>query len=243
VETAKALALAWGKPLIGVNHLVGHIYASWVSLEKAPKFPLIALVVSGGHTDLVLMRSHGKFKLVGTTQDDSAGEAFDKVARLLGLGYPGGPEIEKLASQWLMVNGKTKIELPRPMINSGDLDFSFSGLKTAVVNLVKSSRLAVQRKAEIAGEFQKAAVDVLVKKTVVAAQKFDCQSIVVGGGVAANNQLLSQLADRSSRVGIRVLFPPKTLAVDNGAMIAAAAFFINKKIDPLKLQANPGLHF
>src|SRR3990167_2931683 len=247
VETAKSLALAWEKPLIGVNHLVGHIYANWISLDNKPKFPLIALIVSGGHTDLILMRKHGDFKLIGTTLDDSAGEAFDKVARLLGLGYPGGPEIERLASQIRSTKSEIRnIKLPRPMIASKDFNFSFSGLKTAVVNLVHSDEAIVhskQKKSAVADEFQKAVVDVLVKKTIDAAQKFDCNSIVVGGGVAANTLLRSQMADAATRISRKVFFPSKTLSVDNGAMIAAAAFFVNKKIDPLELQADPGLHF
>src|SRR3989344_1807411 len=244
VETAKAFALVWEKPLIGVNHLVGHIYANWISLDNRPRFPLIALIVSGGHTDLVLMRGHGDFKLLGSTLDDATGEAFDKVAKLLGLGYPGGPEIEKLASR---VQGLGfRFKLPRPMIGSKDFNFSFSGLKTAVGNLVHSDETIVhskEKRAVVADEFQKAVVDVLVKKTIDAAQKFECQSIVVGGGVAANTLLRSQMADVATRIGRKVFFPTKTLSVDNGAMIAAAAFFVNRKVDRLKLQADPGLHF
>ncbi len=243
VETAKALALVWGKPLIGVNHLVGHIYANWISLDTVPKFPLIALIVSGGHTDLILMKDHGKFGLVGTTLDDSAGEAFDKVARLLGLGYPGGPEVERAAQQLTIDKGQLTLKFPRPMINSNNFDFSFSGLKTAVVNYTSQLSNVKGQMSAIADEFQKAIVDVLVKKTVEAAQKFECQSIVVGGGVAANTLLRSQMADAATRINRKVFFPSKVLAVDNGAMIAAAAFFVNKKIDPLKLQADPGLHF
>src|SRR3990167_128111 len=261
VETAKTLALAWNKPLIPVNHLVGHIYANWLALtvngkwkmvnEKREKsiaylpltihFPLIALIVSGGHTDLVLMRDHAKFDLLGSTLDDAAGEAFDKVARVLGLGYPGGPEIEKLASR---VQGLgSSIKLPRPMINSNDFDFSFSGLKTAVVNRVRGIELRDQNKSGLAAEFQKAVVDVLVKKTMKAAEKFGAKAIIIGGGVAANELLRSQMTTQSSRTGITVLFPSKKLSVDNGAMIAAAAFYNFKKVDPLKLSADPSLHF
>ena len=261
VETAKTLALAWNKPLIPVNHLVGHIYANWLALtvngkwkmvnEKREKsiaylpltihFPLIALIVSGGHTDLVLMRDHAKFDLLGSTLDDAAGEAFDKVARVLGMGYPGGPEIEKLASR---VQGLgSSIKLPRPMINSNDFDFSFSGLKTAVVNRVRGIELRDQNKSGLAAEFQKAVVDVLVKKTMKAAEKFGAKAIIIGGGVAANELLRSQMTTQSSRTGIIVLFPSKKLSVDNGAMIAAAAFYNFKKVDPLNLSADPSLHF
>ena len=261
VETAKTLALAWNKPLIPVNHLVGHIYANWLALTVNGKwkmvngkrqksiaylpltihFPLIALIVSGGHTDLVLMRDHAKFDLLGSTLDDAAGEAFDKVARVLGMGYPGGPEIEKLAVK--VESGKYSIKLPRPMINSKSFDFSFSGLKTAVVNLIHSSEIIDHRRAEIAAEFQKAVVDVLVNKTMKAAEKFGAKTIIIGGGVAANELLRSQMTTQSSRTGITVLFPSKKLSVDNGAMIAAAAFYNFKQVDPLKLSADPSLHF
>src|SRR3989344_862975 len=192
METAKALAIAWDKPLVPVNHLVGHVYANWIKQDlsteiidhrknnptmnydlRTPNFPIVALIVSGGHTDLVLMTGHGKYRLLGSTLDDAAGEAFDKVARVFGLGYPGGPEIERLASQISNIkNQKSKIELPRPMIGSKSFDFSFSGLKTAVVNLVDSSQLTVDGKAKVAAEFQQAVVDVLVATTVKAAQKF-----------------------------------------------------------------------
>ena len=266
VETAKTLALAWEKPLIAVNHLVGHIYANWLNqdvdrgsyivhrekkrpherltMNDKPAFPLVALIVSGGHTDLVLMKKHGDYKLLGSTLDDAAGEAFDKVAKVLGLGYPGGPEIERKARQGTRDRGQGTLNFPRPLINSNDFNFSFSGLKTAVVN--RAQELESKRvidKAEIAFEFQQAVVDVLVTKTIRAAQKFGVKSIVVGGGVAANNSLRSQLTVYSSRIGVPVFFPERALSVDNGAMIAAAAFYNFKKIDPLKLSADPSLHF
>lgn len=255
VETAKALAIAWDKPLIAVNHLVGHIYANWIKVDvgsgdknegkegKSPNFPLIALVVSGGHTDLVLMKGSSDFQLLGSTLDDSAGEAFDKVARLLGLGYPGGPEIERLANTLNSDEVNKSIKLPRPMISSGDYSFSFSGLKTAVVNFVNSSQYDDGNRVEVASEFQRAVVDVLVSKTIKAAVEFDCHSIVIGGGVIANTLLRSQMADSSSRIGKRLFVPSKKLAVDNGAMIAAAAYYRNIKVNPLKLQADPSLHF
>lgn len=275
VETAKTLALAWDKPLVAVNHLVGHVYANWLGPGndrgnkgdkgmgdgRLPEFPLVGLIVSGGHTDLVLMTGHGKFKLLGSTLDDAAGEAFDKVAKLLGLGYPGGPEIEKLAASYQP--SEISLKLPRPMINSSSFDFSFSGLKTAVVNVVdrldypsndsekfkrhNSSRLTRTLNpnvtSQIAHEFQQAVVDVLAKKTIKAAEKFGAKSIVVGGGVAANEVLRSELIDHSRELGIPIFFPQKNLSVDNGAMIAAAAFYNFKKVDPLKLSADPSLHF
>ncbi|MEX2028256.1 MAG: tRNA (adenosine(37)-N6)-threonylcarbamoyltransferase complex transferase subunit TsaD [Candidatus Curtissbacteria bacterium] len=236
-ETARSLALVWNKPLIGVNHLVGHIYANWLERDEPPQFPLIALVVSGGHTDLILMKDRGDFRWLGGTRDDSAGEAFDKVARVLGLGYPGGPEIEKLAATF---NGKPILKLPRPMTASGDFDFSFSGIKTAVVNMVSGKSLDTR---EVAYEFQDAVTDVLVKKALAAAQKFSAKSIVVGGGVAANGVLRDKMENAGAGKGFKIFFPNKSLSIDNGAMIAAAGFYERNIVDPLTLQANPGLHF
>ena len=198
------------------------------------------------------MKSRGDFKLLGTTLDDSAGEAFDKVARVLGLSYPGGPEIEKLAQKFTVHSSQLTVKLPRPMIGSKDYNFSFSGLKTAVVNkvnstpqhhLVRDKQLAVNKKTAIADEFQKAVVDVLVKKTLKACNQYNCKSMVIGGGVSANVLLCSQMTDHASRLGIKVYFPSKNLAVDNAAMIATAAYYIKDKIDPLKISAKPNLHF
>lgn len=242
VETAKALAVAWNKPIIPVNHLVAHLYANWISLHKLPEFPLLGLVVSGGHTDLVYMSNHGKFRLIGSTLDDSAGEAFDKVARLLNLKYPGGPEIEDAAKKYSN-NKRKSIIFPRPMIRSNNFDFSFSGLKTAVVNTVQNSKFKIEDVNEIAYEFQNAVTDVLIRKTIAAAEKFECKTIVVGGGVSANEQLRAALTDKSVRHGIKIYFPSKLLSVDNGAMIASAAFFENNQIDPINLQADSSLHF
>lgn len=275
VETAKAFAVAWEKPLIAVNHLVGHVYANWLRVDGSrftePQFPIVGLIVSGGHTDLVLMKNHGDFQLLGSTLDDAAGEAFDKVAKLLGLGYPGGPEIERAAQQVtidpsikLRVNRKQlTYNFPRPLIGSADYNFSFSGLKTAVVTTVNklsyssngsekfksvnSSRsartISDDFKSKIATEFQNAVVDVLVKKTIKAASKFGARSIVVGGGVAANSLLRKEFRVKSLELRIPAYFPSKEVSVDNGAMIAAAAFYNFKKVDPLKLSADPSLHF
>ena len=288
VETAKALALVWNKPLIPINHLMGHVYANWLqpvgSIEsvagsknkktknyklRTPDFPLVALVVSGGHTDLILMTDHNKYRWLGGTLDDAAGEAFDKVARILGLGYPGGPEIERAAQQLTTDNGpalpagrQLTFKLPRPLINSTSFDFSFSGLKTAVVHYssqMSDTRLASLAKrvkgpgavktlagrqvSAIAHEFQQAVCDILVTKTLRAAKKYQVESIVVGGGVAANQRLRSLLTVNGSRLGIPVFFPEKNLSTDNGAMIAAAAFFHPYQINPLKLSAVPGLYF
>lgn len=262
VEAAKTLAVILDKPLIAVNHLVGHVYANWLTVDSSqlmlmskkssvnrelktvnlPEFPLVALIVSGGHTDLILMREFGDFKLLGSTRDDATGEVFDKVARVLGLGYPGGPAVEHLARQFTVHGSQSTVKLPRPMINDESFDFSFSGLKTAVVNLVNRSSSIVNRK-QVAHEFQNAIVDVLVKKTFRAAKKHQVKSIVAGGGVAANSELRRRMSEAGQKLGVDVFFPSKGLSVDNGAMIAAAAFFEKNFVDPLKLQADPGLHF
>src|SRR4030042_1207535 len=232
-EQIKVIVPVIAEALIKVNHLVGHIYANWLQPMRHsndqipnPKFPLIALIVSGGHTDLVLVKGHGDYKLIGTTLDDAAGETFDKVARLLGLPYPGGGEIERLASKFTNSNFQTpKIILPRPMIGSKDLNFSFSGLKTAVFNILKNDELKIMNKAEIADEVQKAIVDVLVKKTINASQQFDCSTIVIGGGVSANRLLRSQMTDNATRLKIKTFCPSENLCVDNGAVIAVAGFY------------------
>lgn len=237
-ETAKTLSMLFEKPLVPVNHLIGHVYANWLT-KNSPQFPLVALIVSGGHTDLVYMENHGKYKWLGGTRDDAAGEAFDKVARILGLEYPGGPEIEKVAQG----GNPTKFNLPRPMISSGDFDFSFAGLKTAVVNLVKTisdEQLAI---SDIAASFQAAIVDVLVAKTIRATQKYKVRQILLGGGVAANASLRDRMQETSNKIGISVRFPPIELCIDNGAMIASAAFYNFKPISIETLQAQPGLYF
>lgn len=245
VETAKTISLVFNKPLISVNHLVAHVYTNWLTtVNRQPSFPLIALIVSGGHTDLILMTDHNKYRWLGGTLDDAAGEAFDKVARVLGLGYPGGPEVERLAQQ--TSNPKfqiPKVKFPRPMISKENFDFSFSGLKTAVVNTVNSSQLTVNTKAEIADEFQTAVIDVLVTKTLRAAKKYAVKSIVVGGGVSANSALRLRMSDIGRGNKFDVFFPPKNLSVDNGVMIAAAAYYKQQSNNPLKIFARPGLYF
>lgn len=242
VNFAKGLALAKGVPLLGINHLEGHIYASWLAsaatpgsatgapaAQPTPEFPLLCLIVSGGHTELILMRGHGQYAQLGSTRDDAAGEAFDKVARLLGLGYPGGPAIQKAAE------GQTdgELKLPRAWLE-GTHDFSFSGLKTAVLNRVHQEQLdqtsddpglraaRAARKAQIAHAFQSAVVDVLVEKTRAAAEQFGVKMVLVGGGVAANRPLREALR---ARIALPVLIPPIALCTDNGVVIAAAAHF------------------
>jgi len=213
VNFAKAVAMAAGKPLIGVNHLEGHIYANWLS-GGTPRFPLLALIVSGGHTDLVFMRGHGDFDLVGRTRDDAAGEAFDKAARLLKLGYPGGPAIDKAASE-----GKPTLKLPRAVIRNSH-DFSFSGVKTALYRLVESGQ--VQSVPDAAASFQEAVVRVLVKRTVSTAEELGANQILLAGGVAANRRLREAMAHASP---VPVLIPPMSLCTDNAAIIASCGYF------------------
>ena len=220
VNLAKALAFAWNLPLIGINHLEAHIYANWLGTE-IPTFPLLALIVSGGHTDLVLMKDHGELVRLGRTRDDAAGEAFDKVARVLGLGYPGGPAIERASQE-----GKPCHRLPRAWLRGSD-DFSFSGLKTAVVRLAEELgiRDAVPydpKAADVAASFQRAVVDVLVTKTIDAAKRLGVKQILLAGGVAANGLVRDTMLRRSP---LPVLIPDLELCTDNAAMIASCGYF------------------
>jgi N6-L-threonylcarbamoyladenine synthase len=213
VNTAKTLAFAWDKPLISVNHLEGHIYANWLG-EQVPEFPAVVLIVSGGHSELVLAEDHGKYRLLGRTRDDAAGEAFDKAARVLGLGFPGGPAIERTARE-----AKARPpRLPRAWLGES-CDFSFSGLKTAVSRLAAEARYPVP---DIAAGFQESVVDVLVSKTVRAVNTYGAACVLLSGGVAANGPLRQALADKSP---VPVWAPPISLCTDNGAMIAAAGFY------------------
>ncbi len=220
VSFAKTLGLITKLPLIGVNHLEGHIYSNWLEHGTEIIFPVLNLIVSGGHTQLVLMKNTLKYKLLGETRDDAAGEAFDKIARLLRLGYPGGPAIDKVS-----LNGNSEeFKLPRPMINSKDYDFSFAGLKTAVLYLTKKmgDDEIKQQTNNLAAGAQQAIVDVLVEKTIKAAKEFKAKTILISGGVAANRKLRQQLVEKSN---LPVFFPPFELSTDNAAMIAMAAYF------------------
>ena len=228
VNLAKALAEAQGLPLIGVNHIEGHIYANWLTdaeadepLPAEPPFPLLCLVVSGGHTQLVLMSDHGRYRLLGQTVDDAAGEAFDKVGRLLGLPYPGGPAISQAAEG---ISPATRFPRAR---TAGPYDFSFSGLKTAVLREVAGYR---ERGEPIpvdglASAFEEAVVDALATKTVAAAEEHVVAAVALGGGVAANRSLRFVLRERLAAIGVPLLVPPPALCTDNGAMIGAAAGF------------------
>ena len=246
VNAAKAISYSLGIPLIGVNHLEGHIYASWLTkteLEKDPGFPLACLVASGGHTDLLLMEGHGKYKLVGRTRDDAAGEAFDKAARILGLGFPGGPEIQRVSEG---ANGEE--DLPRAWMR-GTLDFSFSGIKTALLHIAQDRGLYPSPKngvdterliRELAAAFQESVVDVLSTKLVEMASKYKANGLVLGGGVTANARLRKEITKRSH---LPVIIPPPILCTDNGAMIAACGYFQYKRGDqtPMNIDVNPGL--
>jgi len=248
VETAKTLAYAYEKPIIGINHLEGHIYANWI--ENKPELPAVILIVSGGHTSLVHMKKMDDFKIIGETRDDAAGEAFDKVAALLGLEYPGGPAIEEAAQEAklkmknvkLKIKEPIKIKFPRPMLNQDD--FSFSGLKTAVLyesiklkKQLSNNRSTIEQlpsnlRSQIAYEFQKALVDSLVIKTIKAAQKYKVRSILLSGGVAANKLLRTELEKRARGENFKFHVPSFEYCTDNAAMIGMAAYIKSLKAKP-----------
>lgn len=241
VETAKTLSMVWDKPLIPVNHLIGHFYANWIGSWQVritlPQFPCLGLLVSGGHTDIVLFTNHGQYQYLGGTRDDAAGECFDKCARLLGLPYPGGPQISQLAQ----LGNPLTFKLPRPMLDSDDLDLSFSGLKTAVSNLIDIVGVTKQdpRLRNLCASIEAAIIDSLVKKVIKAVQIHPVEHLIVAGGVAANPKLAKEL--RKALPGIKIHIPPPSLCTDNAAMIASAAFFQDKTVSYSKLQADPNL--
>lgn len=239
VNAAKALAFAHKKPLVPVHHIAGHIYANRLVTEFT--FPLLALVVSGGHTELVYMKEHGHFEVIGETRDDAAGEAYDKVARTLHMPYPGGPHIDRLAHE-----GNPTIHLPRAWLEEGSYDFSFSGLKSAVINTVHNAeqRGEVIAPEDLAASFQASVVEVLVKKTEKAVAQYGVKQVLVAGGVAANKGLRSALELAfSNKPDIQLVIPPISLCTDNAAMIAAAGSVMFEKgvRGEMSLNANPGL--
>ncbi|NBI28481.1 tRNA (adenosine(37)-N6)-threonylcarbamoyltransferase complex transferase subunit TsaD [Chengkuizengella marina] len=223
---AKAFACALDLPLIGVHHIAGHIYAN--QLVHDLEYPLMSLVVSGGHTELVYMEAPGSFKIIGQTRDDAVGEAYDKVARALGLPYPGGPYVDKLAQE-----SDAEIKLPRAWLEANSYDFSFSGLKSAVLSVVNQAKMKreVLNKAHVALGFQNSVIDVLVEKSLRAVRQFNAKQLLLAGGVAANKGLRQALQTRCEKEGIPLLIPPLDLCTDNAAMIGAAAFLKWEKQD------------
>lgn len=240
LQFAKGLAFASKKPLVGVNHIEGHICANYIQ-HKDLKPPFISLVVSGGHTFIVHVKDYGIYEVIGQTRDDAAGEAYDKVARALGLGYPGGPKIDKLAKE-----GNPKaITFPKANFHEETLDFSFSGVKSAVLNyLNKCNMQNIEiNKADVAASFQQAVVDVLKDNVLLTCKKKNIDTIAIAGGVASNSTLRETLINEAGKKGIKVLFPTPILCTDNAAMIGSAAYFnfINGKVNDLNLNAKPNL--
>lgn len=240
VNAAKAVAYAHGLPLIPVNHIAGHIYAN--QLIAPLKFPLLALVVSGGHTELVYMKEHGSFEIIGETRDDAAGEAYDKIGRVLGVPYPGGKHIDEMAQL-----GEDTFNFPRAMMSEDNYDFSFSGLKSAFINTVHNADQKGETldRNDLATSFQHAVVDVLVNKTIRSAKEYEVEQIILAGGVAANSGLRQALEEavKENFEKVDIVIPPLSLCGDNAAMIGAAAFLDteNKWTTDLKLNAQPGL--
>lgn len=240
VSAAKALAFARNVPLIGVNHLEGHIFANFLSHTEL-KPPFMALVVSGGHTALIHVIGYNHFALMGQTRDDAAGEAFDKIARVMGLPYPGGPEIDKLAA----VGDEDAVDFPRALREKGNYEFSFSGLKSAVLNYLnemKMKNMEVNR-ADVAASFQKAVIEVLVQKSLEALSETNLDTLVLAGGVAANSALERRLREASAEHGINFYYPDKILCTDNAAMIACRGYYQSRAglFSDLRLNAVPGL--
>jgi N6-L-threonylcarbamoyladenine synthase len=239
VNAAKAVAFAHSIPLVSVHHIAGHIYAN--RLVKEMEFPLLALVVSGGHTEIVYMKEHGHFEVIGETRDDAAGEAYDKVARTLHLPYPGGPQIDQLAQ-----NGEATIDLPRAWLEDGSYDFSFSGLKSAVINTVHNAEQRGEsiKPEDLAASFQASVVEVLVTKTLRAIKQYPVKQVLLAGGVAANKGLRTALTTAFDEIeDVELVIPPLKLCTDNAAMIAAVGsiLFEQGHRAGLALNANPGL--
>ncbi len=240
VAEAKAISFATGKPLIGVHHIEGHISANYIE-NKDLEPPFLCLVVSGGHTHLVLVEGYGEYKIIGRTRDDAAGEAFDKVARAIGLGYPGGPKIDKLARE----GDPDAIAFPRAQIEGSPYDFSFSGLKSAVLNYINSMDMKKEEinRADVAASFQKAVVDVLVSRSIAAAKDYGMKRLAIAGGVAANSTLRQAMADACRENGLNFYYPSINYCTDNAAMIGTAAYyeFIKGIRSGLDLNAVPNL--
>lgn len=241
ISAAKALAMSLNIPLIPVNHLTGHIYANFLTGTDIQP-PLVCMTVSGGHTDLLYFEKLSNYQILGRTRDDAAGEAFDKIARVLGLGYPGGPRIERLAKE----GDEFAIELPRPLIyDTSHYDFSFSGLKTAVLNYVNQSSQKGEEigKADLAASFQRAVVDILISRILQAVDEKQVKTVILSGGVAANGRFRELLKERLEPIGVDLFFPPPVLCTDNGAMIGSVGYFMyeNGEFAGMDLNAVPNL--
>lgn len=227
VETVRALSYAWQKPIIEINHVEGHIYSNFINPVSKINYPALILTVSGGHTNLVLMNKDKKLKIIGETLDDAAGEAYDKGAKMMGLGYPGGPIIAKLADEYASSSKKTTISLPRPMLTAPNFNFSFSGLKTALLYQLQKDKNWKKRQKEYCFAYQEAIIDILTAKTIKAARKFQVKTIMLSGGVSANQALRDKLEESIKRElkAVNFLAPAKIYTTDNAAMIASAAVF------------------
>jgi N6-L-threonylcarbamoyladenine synthase len=240
INYAKGLSYAWGKPLIGVNHIEGHIFANFIEDENLEP-PFICLVASGGHTHLVYVKDYGKYEIMGQTRDDAAGEAFDKIARAIELGYPGGPLLDKLAQK----GNKDAIKFPRVTIDDNSFDFSFSGLKSSVLNYLHNCKQKNEKiiAEDVAASFQEAVVDVLVLKTIRAAKDKNCEKIALAGGVAANSRLRQNLQDECLKNNYKLLRPSLILCTDNGAMIGCAGYYkyLKNEFSNSSLNALPNL--
>ena len=252
VNFAHALSIAWDIPVVAANHMEGHIVISMIDLRGQSsgklaefEFPALALLISGGHTELILMKEFGSYKYIGRTRDDAAGEAFDKVARMLGLPYPGGPHISKLAEEARSKKLGAGFKLPRPMLHEKNFDFSFAGLKTAVLRIVEAEKNPTDDfKKRVAREFEDAATEVLIEKTFRAAEEYAAKTIIVGGGVSANTHIKTELKKQADEAGVQLLISPLEFATDNAVMIALAGYFKardNKFTDVNKLIANGNL--
>ncbi|AGB40308.1 putative glycoprotease GCP [Halobacteroides halobius DSM 5150] len=241
IAAAKSIAYTHDLPLVAVNHIEGHIYANFISHPQLEP-PVVCLTVSGGHTDLLYFEELGTYQILGRTRDDAAGEAFDKIARVMEIGYPGGPAIDKLAT----AGDAEAIDLPRPLVDEASYDFSFSGLKTAVLNYINNQKQRGEEisKPDLAASFQQAVVDVLKSKVTKAAYDKEVNQVILSGGVAANSQLQRELEKELTKVGIEFCYPELKLCTDNAAMIASAGYFNwqhNKEEAPFTLNANPSL--
>ncbi len=246
LELAKTISLIYKKPLIGINHIEAHIYSNWLThpelFDKKNTFPSLAVVISGGHTQIFLMKNYGKYKLLGETVDDAVGEAYDKVAKILELGYPGGPIINKLSSEY---KDKPSFGLPRPMLNTRDYNFSFSGLKTSVLYKWRDEQREINDtlKKEYCCAFERAVCDVLSKKIIQAASDYKVKNIIFGGGVSANTSIKNRLTIDANKIGVKTYFPELSDTGDNAAMIAVAGYFNRKKAkkNNFKITADPNL--